>query len=237
MVVFADEQERGRGRLGRSWVAPPGSALLCSVLLRPSLALGDLHFVTTALAVAALDALERTVDIRADLKWPNDLLVRDKKLGGLLAELAGDVQRPLFASAAVTPRPPALVIGLGINLEWPGDFGSRPGEEELGAIATTCAEHGVNPGAEALLAAILEAFAPRYEALSRPIGRVQALAHYRQRCSTIGRTVRVVQADGEWQGVAEGISDDGQLLVRRGDEVRSIEAGDVIHVRPAVERT
>ena len=101
LVVVADHQTAGRGRLGRTWVAPPGSSLLVSVLFRPR-ALEAGHLLTTAVALAACDACERVAGVAPDLKWPNDLLVDDRKLGGILAEAEGVL----------------VVVGLGLNVNW-----------------------------------------------------------------------------------------------------------------------
>src|SRR5205085_11091393 len=102
LVVVADHQTAGRGRLGRTWVAPAGSSLLVSVLFRPrSLEAG--HLLTTAVALAACDACERVAGVAPDLKWPNDLLVDDRNLGGILAEAEGT----------------AVVVGLGLNVSRP----------------------------------------------------------------------------------------------------------------------
>jgi BirA family transcriptional regulator, biotin operon repressor / biotin---[acetyl-CoA-carboxylase] ligase len=98
VVAVADEQSAGRGRLGRSWVAPPGAALLVSVLLRPNVPVDRLHLVTLAAALAATDALP---DSGAQVKWPNDVVVHDRKLAGVLAEADGAG---------------AVVVGMGLNL-------------------------------------------------------------------------------------------------------------------------
>jgi BirA family transcriptional regulator, biotin operon repressor / biotin---[acetyl-CoA-carboxylase] ligase len=98
VVAVADEQSAGRGRLGRSWVAPPGAALLVSVLLRPNVPIERLHLVTLAAALAATDALP---DVAARVKWPNDVVVDDRKLAGVLAEADGAG---------------AVVVGMGLNL-------------------------------------------------------------------------------------------------------------------------
>ena len=100
VVVAADHQTAGRGRRGRSWESPPGSGLLVSVLLRPPPPL-----VALAAGVAAAEAVERVAGVPALLKWPNDVLVDDKKAGGVLSELVGD----------------AAVVGLGLNLTWAPD--------------------------------------------------------------------------------------------------------------------
>ncbi len=98
VVAVADEQHAGRGRLGRSWIAPPGAALLVSVLLRPQLPIERTHLVTLAAALAALDALP---DAGAGVKWPNDVVVDDRKLAGILAEADGSG---------------AVVVGMGCNV-------------------------------------------------------------------------------------------------------------------------
>ncbi len=101
LVVYADHQTAGRGRMGRRWDAPPGAALLVSVLLRPvDLAPERLHLVTAAVALAARDACVELAGFRPDLKWPNDLLVGDRKLAGILA----------------TAAPGWVVVGMGMNL-------------------------------------------------------------------------------------------------------------------------
>jgi len=102
VVAVADEQTAGRGRLGRAWIAPPRSALLVSVLLRPKLSPERVHLVTIAAALAAIDALPGT---DAQVKWPNDVVIGDRKLAGLLAE---------------TDPSGAVVVGMGLNLR--GDW-------------------------------------------------------------------------------------------------------------------
>ncbi len=116
VVAVADEQTAGRGRLGRTWVAPPGSALLVSVLLRPELPLERTHLVTLAAGLAALDAIAALSTARpAGLKWPNDVVVADRKLAGILAEADGVG---------------AVVVGMGCNVQ-PGAL-----PPELAEIAT-----------------------------------------------------------------------------------------------------
>jgi BirA family biotin operon repressor/biotin-[acetyl-CoA-carboxylase] ligase len=105
LVAVADEQTAGRGRLGRTWVAPPGSALLVSVLLRPRLPVDRLHLVTLAVALAATDALAVLTSVDAKVKWPNDVVVNDRKLAGILAEADGAG---------------AVVVGMGLNVRADG---------------------------------------------------------------------------------------------------------------------
>ena len=138
VVAVADEQTAGRGRLGRTWVAPPGAALLASVLLRPALAPGELHLVTLATGLAALDALPAS---GARLKWPNDVVIGDRKLAGVLAETDGHG---------------AVVVGMGLNVR--GDL--LP--DELRSIAVAC-----DVDRHELLVEWLRALDARLDALDR----------------------------------------------------------------------
>ena len=118
VVAVADEQSAGRGRLGRTWVAPARSALLVSVLLRPALPVERTHLVTLAAGLAALDAVDALASVAAGLKWPNDVVVDDRKLAGILAEADGAG---------------AVVVGMGCNVK-PDAL-----PPELAAIATAVA--------------------------------------------------------------------------------------------------
>jgi BirA family biotin operon repressor/biotin-[acetyl-CoA-carboxylase] ligase len=211
LVVVADHQTAGRGRLGRSWEAPRGSSLLLSVLVRPSLAPERLHLTTVAVALAAADACEEVAGFRPALKWPNDLVVDDRKLGGILAEV---------------PEPGAVVVGLGLNVTW-----SQPpdGLEAIGVAMNQVA--GTDVDRERVLAAILVNLERRYQQLREaPDALVTA---YRRGCSTIGRDVRVELASGAFTGTAVEVNDDGHLVVDDRDGARRVvAAGDVVHVRP-----
>ena len=207
-VVVADHQTAGRGRLGRAWVAPPGSALLVSVLLRPPPA--GAHLAVSALACAAAAACERVAGVAPALKWPNDLLAGDRKLGGVLAETTGNLT--------------AVVVGLGLNVHPPAD---RP--DDIARLAADLDAVGGRRVARAdLLDALLVELARRYEDLG-------AVAdEYRRRCVTVGQRVQVTLLDGSLTGTAVGIADDGSLLVDDGGPSPVVvTAGDVSHVRPA----
>ncbi len=206
LVVVADHQRAGRGRLGRTWSAPPGASLLVSVLLRPELAADRRHLVVMAAAVAMADAVAETTGVTAELKWPNDMLVGNRKLAGILAEAAGD----------------AVVVGIGVNLQWP----EIPAELE--GIATACNLEGGRPASrEQVLAVFLGGYEARLADLD---GTRRA---YRAMLGTIGRLVRVERPDGALVGTATDIDDAGRLLVEVDGTVEAISAGDVIHLRNA----
>jgi len=217
-VAVAEFQRRGRGRLDRKWEAPPGSALLCSVLLRCRLAPEDRQLATVAVGLAATSACRELSGAPVALKWPNDLVVGSRKLGGILAESDGREDE----GGAV-----ALVVGLGVNLTWPG-----PPE----AAGTSLLEaSGVVIARDALLTAYLEALESRAAALDDAPARDAMVRDYLDELATIGHEVRVEQADGSFTGVATGITDRGHLVVAQPDGLRVVTAGDVVHLRRADE--
>ena len=208
LVLVADHQTAGRGRLGRTWVAPPGSSLLTSILLRPgpSLPPERAHLVVAAVALSAADAIEAATGVRPGLKWPNDLVVDDRKLAGVLAERDGS----------------AIVVGIGINVNWPEELPA-----DLAAIATSANRlgRGGQVDRDQLLATMLERLADRYRDWTR------VASEYRRGCSTLGRSVRVELSDETFTGTAADVSDDGHLLVDVGMCLRTVTAGDVVHLR------
>ena len=207
LVAVADFQTAGRGRRGRGWVAPAGASLLVSVLLRPSLAPEQTPLVTMAFGVARVDAVARVAGFTPGVKWPNDLVARDRKLVGILAERDGD----------------AVVVGAGVNVEW------REFPPELSETATACnLEAGHSIDRRELLDAFLAELDRRYVDLAGVVGE------YRQRLVTLGRSVRVERSDGELVGRAVGIGDAGELRVEdeHGD-VLEVHVGDVVHLRDA----
>lgn len=217
LVAVADHQTAGRGRRGRTWVAPPGASLLVSVLVRPTPArpvdTTTAQVLTMAAGCALADAVLAAAGVTAMLKWPNDLVVGDKKLAGLLAE--ADV------SAAGEVR--AVVIGAGCNVDWPAV------PDELAGIATACnLEAGRAVGRDRVLDGFLDGLGARLDTLD-------AVAdEYRARLSTIGRRVRADLGGEVVEGTATGVDAVGALLVTPDDGPPiTVTAGDVVHLRPA----
>jgi BirA family biotin operon repressor/biotin-[acetyl-CoA-carboxylase] ligase len=212
-VAVADFQTEGRGRLGRRWEAPPGSALLASVLLRPRLDPEDLPLCAAAVGLAAAEVC-RSRGVAAALKWPNDLVVGEAKLAGVLAETVG-------------PGPdatPAVVVGIGMNLTWAGPPGV--GGTSLAEAGATDVER------DSVLEALLVALSPRARALGREAGRRRLVAEQRERCSTLGRPVRVERADGAIEGVAVDLRRPGVLIVETASGPEAVTTADVVHLRP-----
>jgi BirA family transcriptional regulator, biotin operon repressor / biotin---[acetyl-CoA-carboxylase] ligase len=213
LVVVADEQTAGRGRRGRTWTAPPGSSLLMSVLVRPGLPIERVHVVSLAAALALRDAVTAVTGIDVDLKWPNDLVVGDRKLAGLLAET------DVAADGAVQ----AVVVGLGCNVDWP----SIPAELE--GIATAC---NLEVGHPVDRAVVLEAFLDKLSSRLGELDRVPA--DYRGALGTIGRQVRVDLGDRKIEGAATDLDEAGRLIVRTAAGTQTaVAVGDVVHLREA----
>jgi BirA family biotin operon repressor/biotin-[acetyl-CoA-carboxylase] ligase len=218
-VLVADEQTAGRGRLGRTWQAPPGASLLCSVLIREPIAATGASRTTMALGVAAAEAVADVAAVELGLKWPNDLVARaagedatDLKVSGMLAEsvVEGDVVA-------------AVVAGIGINVNWPEALPA-----DLASTATSLAHLA---GHDVDRTDLLVAMLVRLEAwlASSPQDLLDA---HRERSATLGRTVRIEQAAESWTGTAVDVAPDGALVVEVGGTRRSVHAGDVIHLRP-----
>ena len=204
LVIVADEQTAGRGRLQRAWSSPKGAGLYFSILFRPLIPVDQWPLITFAAALAVGDALQQAAGVRTDIKWPNDLLSGERKICGILAE------------AIDTPGGRAVIVGIGINLT-----------QQAFPEATSVSEAtGTRPDREAILAALLSALARWYSLLG---DREKILAAWSSRSSyTTGKLVQVNNGDESWQGTTCGVEPDGALRLRTGDgEVKIIRAGDV----------
>lgn len=221
LVAVAGHQTAGKGRLGRRWDAPAGENLLMSVLLRPG---GDVdpHYVNVCLAMAAADACRALAGVDAGLKWPNDLVVGERKLAGVLAELV---------TAAEGGARPAVVVGIGLNVNWSPPDGDAPGAPLATSLSREMADSGRRRLAvDEVLGRVLEHLDARIMAVFATGGTRRLIGEYRERCVTIGTRVTVLTVDGAFSGTATGVTDAGHLVVR--DErcrEREFGAGDVVH--------
>ena len=218
-VLVAEYQESGRGRLARSWVAPPGSGITVSVLLRPTgVPPTRFGWLPLLAGLAALDAVRELTDAPAGLKWPNDLLLGpgSRKVAGILAEVADHAR-------------PAVVVGIGLNVvASPPD---QPG-------ATSLVAEGGPADRTAVLVALLSRLAEREAAWREGRGDPDATrlrADYRSGCASLGSDVRVELPGGTvLTGIAEDVDRDGRLLLLDpAGHRRAVAAGDVVHLRPA----
>ena len=219
LVLAAESQRAGRGRMDRAWVSPPRAGLTFSLLVRPgTVPPARRGWLPLLAGVAVADAVRVVAGVRAQLKWPNDVLAGAAKLAGILAEASGD----------------AVVVGIGVNVSTGRAELPPPGPGAL--AATSLAALGLaRADREPLLAEILAGFERRYQAWRQAAGeagRCGLRAEYTQACTTIGRQVRVELPGGQLSGLAVGVDPDGRLLVRvpSGSEV-PVTAGDVVHLR------
>ena len=217
LVVVAEHQTAGRGRLDRTWTTPPRVALTFSLLVSPDpVPPARWPWLPLLTGLAVTTAVRRTAGVDARLKWPNDVLVGTRKVAGILVEL---VDRPGGG--------PLAVVGTGLNVS--------TGRDELPVeTATSLALEGAaSLDRSALLADVLAAFTGLVEPW-RASGGGGLLPAYREACSTLGRAVRVQLPGGDpLEGQAVDVDDEGRLLVDDGRRVHVLGAGDVVHVRPA----
>jgi len=226
-VVIADQQTAGRGRRGHTWFSPAGSGLYVSIVLTPARARVDRERATTILPLAAGVALAESVDaiaaLRIDLKWPNDLLVARRKLGGILAEAVSTSWAPGREGRQSSGTVDAVVLGYGINV---GPMAYPP---ELGDRATSLESELDRPVERAALwVETLAALSRRYEDLLD--GRFDAILDAWRERAPASRGARVTwnTVGGPQAGITEGIDHLGALLVRVGDRVERIVAGEVM---------
>jgi len=216
LCIVSREQTRGRGRLDRSWQSPKDAGLYCSLVLRPQLEIGAWPLITLMAALAVSDALIKACNLRADIKWPNDLCVNERKLCGILAE-------------TVEARDgAAVVLGIGINLK----AGSLPAT--VNDLATSVeAATGKLPDSERVLRELLTAIGERYEMLQTPQGREHTIREWCANSSfAIGRQVRVAFENDSFEGTTRGLEGDGALRVEAADgRIRIVRAGDVTALR------
>ncbi len=223
-VAVADYQTAGRGRLGRRWEAPAGANLLASVLLRPELGPDERHLAAACVALAAADAAGAVAGVELGVKWPNDLLGSDgRKVAGVLAE--ADVTPP-----ARTGPPPAVVVGIGLNVNWPAGADDLP-PELAGTAGSLRWEVGRPVDRDRLLEALLAALEPRVADLGTEPGRARQATELRARCTTLGTPVRVELPEGVVEGTALDLTPAGHLVVGTGQGTRTVLAGDVVHLR------
>lgn len=225
-VFLADEQTAGRGRKGRSWHSERGTGIYCSFLLRPPLSPGDALWLSLIAGIAVQDAVKEITGLQADIRWPNDLLLHDRKFAGILTEMSSEGARVNYA-----------VVGIGINVN------QQSFPVDVAETATSLRLEGgmVWPRLE-LAAALIRAFDREYRALLRAmnspirtpalrfepiIRRVESRSSYAH-----GRLVQVSE-DGGYSGITDGLDPRGFLRVRTDQGLRIVVSGSV---RPLARR-
>jgi BirA family transcriptional regulator, biotin operon repressor / biotin---[acetyl-CoA-carboxylase] ligase len=216
LCVVAREQTMGRGRLDRSWQSPKDAGLYFSIILRPRLEMSAWPLITLMTALAVRDALLRSSGVRADIKWPNDVCVNERKLCGVLAETVD------------TKIGPAAIVGIGINLK----ADSLP--PTVNDLATSVeAVGGLKPDSVGVLAELLKAIGERYDLLQSPQGGEHTIREWCANSSyAFDRQVRVALENDTFEGTTRGLEADGALRVETaGGKMRIVRAGDVTALR------
>lgn len=214
LVILADQQTGGRGRPGRSFVSPAGKGLYLSAALKPYCPLERVSSLTAWTAVALCDAIEQVCGVRPGIKWPNDLVLRDKKLCGVLTEMELEAETGSLGY---------VIIGIGINLRQnEADFGP-----EVAPTAISLQQAlGRAPDRTELAAAVLLSLDKLYQDFPE---RAQGyLERFRRDCLTLCRPVRVLYPGGTREGTAVDITEDFGLTVRWPDgTVEAVTSGEV----------
>ncbi len=214
-VVLADRQTSGRGRMGREWVTPQRTGIQMSLILRPPLPVAAAAMLTLFAAVAAATALERLVDERVAIKWPNDLVLTGKKLGGILIEASSEGNSLRYA-----------VVGIGINAN--SDASMFPASLREKVISLREAAGRPIRRVE-VIAAVLALLEEWYYASVTRGDFADLLDDAKARSATIGHLVAVDTGIGVLKGVAEDIAADGALLLRRNDQSTTrVYSGDIV---------
>lgn len=216
-VIIANEQTKGKGRLGRTWVSPSGKNLYMSIILTPPISPRDATILTLMSAVACCIALRKLLLIPVMIKWPNDLIVDERKIGGILTEIKADIDKITYA-----------VIGIGININL--DIEDLP-EEVRGIAISIKTLTGEQFSRTTAAIEVLKEIQKWYDILLKK-GKKDILSYWEDLSSTIGKKVKVTMGNNVFIGVAEAIDNEGLLILKLQDNsYTKVDAGDITMLR------
>lgn len=214
-TVIANMQTAGRGRRGRKWQSPPGSAIYMTIMLKPDFSPNKASMLTLVMAVSVADAISEATGLNAGIKWPNDIVVNAKKVCGILTEMNAELDYIHH-----------VVIGVGINTNngSPEEF-----PEEIRKTATSLKiESGVHISRAALIERILFHFEKNYDIFVSSLDLSGLMGAYDKYLLNLNAEVRVLDPLGEYSGIARGINSSGELLVEKENgEIVQVFAGEV----------
>ncbi len=212
-VVIAETQTKGRGRLGRVWYSPKYKGLYFSLILRPKISPDKASIITLLAGASICEAIKESCGLDVQIKWPNDIFMRNKKLGGILTEIKAEVDEVNF-----------IVVGVGLNIN--NDKGSL-----IAGSTSLREERGGQLTRLGILQEVLHRFEINYLALEKK-GARPVIDKWRQFAITLGRRVKVYSHKEHIEGEAFDIDSDGGLLIRNDSGLtRKVFAGDVVHCR------
>jgi len=212
-IVLAETQSKGRGRMGRDWVSPKYKGIYFSLILRPQIPPQQLPILTLLTAVSICEALESNYSLEAKIKWPNDIFIENKKLGGILTELNAEMDQVRF-----------VVIGIGLNI-------NNDRKSLMPSATSVFAEKGEIFNRVKILQLILKSIEENYFLLKSK-GPDFIIDRWRHRNITLGRRVKISFHKEHIEGQAVDIDSDGALLLRKDSGItQRVTAGDVTHCR------
>ena len=212
LMLVSDEQTAGKGRRGRSWSSPHGTMTAMSYLLRPEIPADLASMLTLVMALACMRAVEITSGVPAMIKWPNDIVIKGRKVSGILTEMVPEGERIKY-----------VVIGTGINVN------QKEFPEEIAETATSLfIETGQLTSRSLITAECARQFEECYGIFERDRDLRNLRDEYNSKCVNTGNRVKVLDPKGEYVGSSEGITDSGKLMVRLEDGgIAEVDSGEV----------
>jgi BirA family biotin operon repressor/biotin-[acetyl-CoA-carboxylase] ligase len=209
-VVLAEMQTSGKGRMSRPWFSPPGGIYM-SLILKPDIPMARIYRINMAVSLAITKALSSLYGLQARIKWPNDILIEEHKICGILMEVNAEIDRLKYA-----------IVGIGINANI--DANNLPVEWNATSLST---ELGHDVSRIELIQSILHHIEEAYADL----GKREIYLQWQERSATLGKNVRITSQEGDLEGEAVALSEDGTLEIKVPEGIRRIMAGDCIHLR------
>lgn len=211
-IVISEEQLAGRGRLGRTWISPAGTGIWMSVILRPSIAPTDASKITLLAGLAVCEGIKEATGLPVQIKWPNDLVLHNKKICGILTEMSAEMEKINY-----------IILGIGINV----NTDSFP--EDLKNTATSLKIEGEKEyDRKEIVKAILMYLEQYYELYMKNQDMEDLLEKYKNHCLTLGKEVKIIHRNEEFIGKAVDLSKEGELIVEKQDgQVITVFSGEV----------
>jgi BirA family biotin operon repressor/biotin-[acetyl-CoA-carboxylase] ligase len=212
-IVIAESQTEGRGRKGRSWVSPRDGGVYLSIILRPKLVPSRVLQISLVAGVAVIKAIKGVAPLQPKMKWPNDIIIGRKKVGGILTEMSCELDGVNY-----------IVLGIGVNVNTPGYLLEKPTDGVATSLAEEC---GADISRVSFVQCLLAEFESIYDKFLVS-GFCPVREEWKAMNNTIGSRVKISEAEGEIEGEALDIDEEGFLLVRKENgDVKKIISGDV----------
>ncbi|NLK22169.1 MAG: biotin--[acetyl-CoA-carboxylase] ligase [Epulopiscium sp.] len=212
IVVVAEEQLLGKGRLGRTWSSPTGVGIWMSIILRPEISPIDASKVTLIAGLAVCRGIESVTGLKSQIKWPNDIIINNKKVCGILTEMSAEIEKINY-----------IILGIGMNV----NTYSFP-EDIMNKATSLKIEGKKNYDRKDILQQILVEFEKNYDDFIKNNNMDKVLREYKRNCLTLGKDVKIIERAGEFTGKALDVSKEGELIVQKENgEMVTVLSGEV----------